>query len=254
MKPAKAPAVDAGCSVGENGLSPSIDRRTAPTDEGNPASHSSAVALPPRALPADRNRAIYYRNKLELSQELGVLPFNIPFVFDVFVGGDYAQKPLHYTLIPVVNSLRWQVDNLWAPSVLRGNTEVTMAFSHTAIPRGPESHYEAFDLGFRRNFVPRNWSASPYFEGRVGVGQIDAQGPHRVRYAQGQDTTFTLMMGSGARYNFGPKYSMAVGLTYMHVSNLYLSEPKYTNNGINVYGPIVGFNMRVGRPRPAPTL
>jgi hypothetical protein len=199
--------------------------------------------------PADFNNDIYYRNKLEYSQELGVLPVNIPFVFDVFVGDNYSQKPLHYTLVPIFPSLRWHMGKINGPWILRGNTDLTVTMSLTAIPRGPETHYEAFDLGFRRNFVHRNWRTAPYFEARTGAGFINAQGPHGVRYAQGQDFTFTLMVGSGVRYNFNPRYSLAVGCSYMHVSNLYLSEPKYPDNGINVYGPMVGFNMRIGKPK-----
>jgi long-subunit fatty acid transport protein len=61
--------------------------------------------------------------------------------------------------------------------------------------------------------------------------------------------TFTLMLGSGARYNFNQKWSMEIGATYMHVSNLFLSEPKYDDNGINVTGPFLGVNMRLGKPR-----
>jgi long-subunit fatty acid transport protein len=60
--------------------------------------------------------------------------------------------------------------------------------------------------------------------------------------------TFTLMVGSGARYNFSPRYSVSAGVTYMHVSNFYLSEPRYEDFGINVYGPMVGIYMRVGKP------
>lgn len=197
----------------------------------------------------DTNDQIYYRNKLEFSQEVGVLPFNIPFVFDLFVGGDYSQKGVHYTMVPVFPSLRWHMGKISGPSILRGNTDLTVTASITPIPRGPETHYEAFDLGFRRNFVQRNWRGAPYFETRIGAGHIDAKGPQGVPWAQGQDFTFTLMVGSGARYNFSPKYSVEVGCSYMHVSNAYLSEPKYENNGINVYGPMVGFNVRVGRPR-----
>ena len=199
--------------------------------------------------PADFNEQIYYRNKLEFSTEMGVLPINIPFVFDVFVGDDYSQKPLHYTLVPISPSLRWQMGKINGPWILRGNTDLTVSVTHTQIVRGPETHYEAFVLGFRRNFVPRNWRAAPYFDFRMGMGRIDAKEPLGVQYAQGQDLTFTLMMGSGARYNFNPRYSMALGMNYMHVSNLYLSEPKYQNNGINVYGPWVGFNMRIGKPK-----
>lgn len=214
--------------------------------------HNALLVTPREARPAqDLNEELYYRNKLELSQDIGVLPVNIPFVFDLFVGDDYSQKPLHYTVVPVFPSLRWHMGNIGGPGILRGNTDMTVAGSVTAIPRGPETHYLAFDLGIRRNFVHRNWRAAPYFETRVGAGRIDAKGPKGVQYAQGQDFTFTLMVGSGVRYNFSPKYSMSVGCTYMHISNMYMSLPMYDDNGINVYGPMIGFNMRLGRPKSA---
>ena len=217
--------------------------------KGQDGTPSSAVEAPPAPKPYDFNNDIFYRNKLEYSQELGVLPINIPFVFDVFVSDDYTQKPLHYTLVPIFPSLRWQMGKINGPWILRGNTDLTLTLSFTAIPRGPETHYEAYDMGFRRNFVPRNWRATPYFETRIGAGFINAQEPHGVKYAQGQDFTFTLMVGSGARYNFNPRWSMEIACEYMHVSNLYLSEPKYPDNGINVYGPWVGLNMRLGKPK-----
>jgi len=198
---------------------------------------------------SDFNDKIYYRNKLELSQEVGVLPINLPFVFDVFVGGDYSEEWKHYTLVPEISSLRWHMGKINGPSILRGNTDLTASLSYTGIPRGPESMYGAFDLGVRRNFIHRNWRTAPYFEFRLGAGYIDAKGPYHVQLAQGQNFTFTIMMGSGARYNFSPRYSVAVGATYMHVSNLYLSEPKYIDYGINVVGPLVGFNMRIGMPK-----
>lgn len=209
----------------------------------------SLVEIPRSWEQASSNDDIYYRNKLEYSQELGVLPFNIPFVFDIFVGDDYSQKPLHYTLVPIFTSLRWHMGNINGPSVLRGNTDLTTTLSFTAIPRGAETRYGAFDLGVRRNFVHRNWRSAPYFEARGGAGFIDAQGPHGVRWGQGQDFTFTIMLGSGVRYNFNPRYSIALGASYMHVSNAYLSFPKYDDNGINVFGPMVGFNMRLGKPK-----
>lgn len=199
--------------------------------------------------PADFNTEIYYRNKLEFSQEVGVLPINIPFVFDAFIGDEYKQDPLHYTLVPVFPSLRWHMGKISGPWILRGNTDLTVALSFTAIARGPETRYGAFDLGVRRNFVYRNWRTAPYFEARGGAGFIDAQGPHGAVYGQGQDFTFTLMVGLGLRYNFNPRYSMTVGAGYMHVSNAYLSQPKYWDNGINVCGPMVGFNMRIGKPK-----
>jgi hypothetical protein len=199
--------------------------------------------------PADFNTDIYYRNKLEASLETGVLPINIPFVFDAFVGGDYSQRPLRYTLVPIFPSLRWQMGAVRGPWILRGNTDFTVSLSFTGIPRGPETRYKAFDLGVRRNFVHRNWRVAPYSELRLGAGFINAKGPDGVAYAQGQDFTFTLMVGSGVRYNFNSRYSMEFGFGYMHISNAYLSEPTYLDNGINVCGPMVGFNMRLGKPK-----
>jgi lipid A 3-O-deacylase PagL len=198
---------------------------------------------------ADFNTDIYYKNKLEFSVDTGVLPINIPFVFDFLVGGNYSLNPLRYTLVPIFPSLRWQMGAVRGPSILRGNTDLTLTLSFTAIPRGPETRYGAFDLGVRRNFVHRNWRVVPYFELRGGAGFINAKGPEGVPWAQGGDFTFTLMMGSGARYNFSPRYSMALGASYMHVSDAYLCHPAFCDNGINVWGPMVEFNMRLGRPK-----
>ncbi|HXS75600.1 MAG TPA: acyloxyacyl hydrolase, partial [Terracidiphilus sp.] len=195
------------------------------------------------------NRNIYYKNKLEYSVESGWLPYNIPFIFDFLVGSRFAAWPLHYTLVPNIASVRWQLDNIWGWKFLRGNTDFSFSGSYTAIPRGPETRYYAFDYGIRRNFIPPRSRIVPYVEGRGGIGNIDARGPYAVEYAQGQNMTFTLMVGSGARYNFSPRFGIGAGVSYMHVSNFYLSEPKYEDFGINVYGPMVGLYMRLGKPK-----
>lgn len=196
---------------------------------------------------ADFNRDIYYKNKLEFSFESGWLPINIPMVWDILTSSPYTTWPLQYTLVPNIASLRWQVSDVGGPWILRGNTDLTFSGSFTAIPRGPETRYPAFNFGIRRNFVRPRWRVVPYFDMRGGIGNIDAKGPEGVLYAQGQDLTFTYMMGSGVRYNFSPRFSFSSGLTYMHISNAYLSEPKYEDFGINVYGPIFGFNVRLGK-------
>jgi hypothetical protein len=51
------------------------------------------------------------------------------------------------------------------------------------------------------------------------------------------------------RYNFSPRYSFEAGMHYMHISNMYLSQPKFLNYGINVYGPWAGINIRIGKGR-----
>jgi hypothetical protein len=193
--------------------------------------------------------SIYYNNKLEFSLEAGWLPINIPFVFDCFVGDSYNQTPLKYTLAPILASLRWQLGDVRGPGILRGSFDLSFSGAFTWIPRGPETHYWAYDMGIRRNFVRRKLRTAPYFDIRLGVGRIDAKEPKGVAWAQGQDLTFTFMMGSGVRYNFHPGYAISVGMNYMHVSNLYLSEPRFPNYGINVYGPMVGLDMRLGKPK-----
>ncbi|HWY59233.1 MAG TPA: acyloxyacyl hydrolase [Terriglobales bacterium] len=203
--------------------------------------------------PADFNRDIYYRNKLEFSLDVGWLPINIPFPLDVFVGDVYNTYPLKYTLVPILASLRWHMNDVGGPWILRGNFDLTLTGSVTAIPRGPETRYFSYIMGIRRNFVPRHLRTAPYFDIRLGAGNIDAKGPAGVLYAQGQDLTFTVNMGSGVRYNFSPRYSISAGLNFMHISNLDMSEgngkPNWgiRNYGINVYGPMIGIDMKLGK-------
>lgn len=123
----------------------------------------------------------------------------------------------------------------------------TFSGSVTAIPRGAETRYFSYIMGIRRNFVPRRWKVVPYLDGSVGLGSMDAKGPLGIQYAQGQNFRFTLKLGSGVRYNFNSRYAIQAGMRYMHISNLYLSEPKFLNYAINVYGPWVGMDVRLGR-------
>jgi hypothetical protein len=196
---------------------------------------------------SDFNQQTYYKNKLEFSFESGWLPINIPFVFDFLLGDGYNKTPLNYTLVPNIASLRWQLDSVRGPWILRGNWDLSFSGAIIAIPRGPETHYAAYIMGIRRNFVQPHWRIAPYIDGRLGLGLINAKEPLGVLFAQGEDFTFTLNVGSGIRYNFNPRLSVSAGVNYMHISNLYLSEPKYPNYGINVYGPIAGVDIRVGK-------
>lgn len=197
--------------------------------------------------PPDFNRDIFYRNKLEFALDAGWLPINVPFPFDVFEGDPYNLYPLRYTLVPVIASIRWHVDNIWGPPVIRGNFDVTFSVSATAIPRGAETRFFSYDMGLRRNFVPRNWRVAPYWDVRAGLGLINAKGPLGVYYAQGQNFTFTINMGSGLRYSLSPRYALSLGLNWMHISNGNLSSPQYSNYGINVYGPVIGLDVQLRR-------
>ena len=193
------------------------------------------------------NRGYYFKNKLEFTLEGGWLPVNVPFPFDFLLGDAYNFPGLYYTLVPIMASVRWQVNDVAGPWILRGNWDVTAGVSATWIPRGPETRYFSYIMGIRRNFVPTRSRVAPYFDGSVGMGNIDAKGPFGVAAAQGQDFTFTLNLGSGVRYNFSSRYALEAGMHYMHISNLYLSEPKFLNYGINVYGPWIGINIRFAK-------
>lgn len=125
----------------------------------------------------DLDQHFYYKNKVEFSLDGGWLPVNIPFVFDVFMGDAYNMTSLRYTLVPVIASLRWQMNQVGGPWILRGNWDLECSGAVTFIPRGPETRYFAWIMGVRRNFVPRNGRIAPYFDGRVGLGNIDAKGP-----------------------------------------------------------------------------
>lgn len=194
----------------------------------------------------DFNQGIFYGDKLEFALDVGWLPINVPFPFDFIESDPYQLYPLRYTLVPVVASLRWHFSRIRGPGFLRGNWDTTFSLAATAIPRGAETHYFSYDMGVRRNFIPRNWRVTPYWDIRTGLGIINAKGPLGVYYAQGQNFTFNLNMGAGARYNFNSRYAISAGLNWMHISNANLSSPGYSNYGINVYGPMFGIDVRLG--------
>jgi len=206
-----------------------------------------SVEVTSSAKPGDFNRDIYFEGKREFSLEGGWLPINVPFPLDVFEGDPYNLYPLRYTLVPIFASLRWHLSDIAGPVVLRGNWDMTFTGSATAIPRGPETRYFSYVMGVRRNFVPRNWRVAPYWDLQLGLGDINAKGGvHGIKYAQGEDFTFTLNMGAGVRYNLNPRYAITGGLHYMHISNAGISGKK-TNYGINVYGPMIGIDIQVHR-------
>lgn len=230
---------------------PDRDEPQASNSDGRTQVSKPINALAHSREPLDINSEIYRRNRLDFGLDVGWHPVNIPFIYDFAVGDSYNMTPLKYTLVPMIASLRWQVTNVGWPWIFRGNMDFTFSGSVTLIPRGTETHYYAFMFGIRRNFVHRNWKAVPFFEQRGGAGMIDAKEPLGVLFSQGQNLTFTYTLGVGVRYSFDTKYSLSAGMNYMHISNGYLSEPKFTNYGINVYGPMFGFNMRLGKPHEA---
>jgi hypothetical protein len=257
------PSAPAQISEGDSSLDKSLTPNSPDSTAAHLASVNSDVAandsaldpvqkLPPAPRLDDFNRYIYYRNRLEFAEDMGVFPVNIPFPFDFMMGDSYGTYPLKYILVPTISSLRWQICNLQGPSFLRGNWEVDISGAFVWIPSGPETRYIAYLMGMRRNFVPRNWRTTPYFDWRIGLGDVNAKGPLGVAYAQGENFTFTLNMGAGVRHNFSPRSGMTFGVNWMHISNANLSQgtpPNWgiRNYGINVLGPIFGVDFQLGR-------
>jgi hypothetical protein len=233
------------CAIDASSQAPVASADTTAADENSQA----PAEVPHNGKPADFNREIFYGDKLEFAFDAGWLPLNVPFPFDFIEGDAYTSYLLRYTLVPVIGSLRWHFTNIDGPWILRGDWDTTFSLSATAIPKGAETHYFSYDMGVRRNFVPRNWRVTPYWDVRCGIGIINAKGPLGVYYAQGQNFTFNLNMGAGARYNFSPRYAISAGLNWMHISNGNISAPQYSNYGINVYGPIFGLDIQLRRRR-----
>jgi hypothetical protein len=249
-------AASAGLSGESVPESPTNDPEAKEKSELSEGGKSAAImVVKPVNVKPDFNQDIFYRNKLEFSLDGGWLPINIPFPFDFMMGDNYNTYPLKYTLVPIIGSLRWQLGGLSGPLFLRGNWDLEFSGAVVAIPRGPETRYFSYIMGMRRNFVPRNWRVTPYIDWRAGLGNIDAKGPLGVPYAQGQDFTFTLNLGSGLRYNLSPRYAFTAGVNWMHISNANLSQgtpPNWgvRNYGINVVGPMIGLDIMLrGHPR-----
>ncbi len=206
----------------------------------------------PASLPAppDFNRTIFRKNKVEFSLESGFQPFNTPLVLDPILGFAFKRDKSvpNYEMVPVAMILRWQLYGPRGPWLLRGNTEFDFGAEYVGIPRGPESMYTGPLIGVRYNFVQPNTSLVPFLEMRGGLGYTDAAGPWEVKHhlgdvGQGQKFTFTFSLGSGIRYDFNDRYSASLAVSFRHISNLYMSEPKYYNHGINVVGGLMGFNV-----------
>jgi hypothetical protein len=243
------PSIDSTVLTSDPVDGPTPGQKSIVASDSTGESNEPPLVVRRREWKPDFNKAVFFRHKLEFSLDVGWLPINVPFPFDVFEGDPYDLYPLRYTLVPVLASLRWQLGSIWGPPVLRGNWDLTFTASATAIPRGPETRYFSYDMGLRRNFIPRNWRAVPYWDVRAGMGFIDAKGPQGVYYAQGQNFTFNINMGAGVRYDINSRYAISAGLNWMHLSNGNLSSPQYSNYGINVYGPVIGIDIALPRSR-----
>src|SRR6266436_1120948 len=95
---------------------PSMGQDSATQPSAQP---SSKILL--ESKPADFNKNIYYKNKLEFSLETGRHPINITWPVDFLLGDQYNLTPLKYTLVSTLFFFFQAEDGIRDPSVLRGN-------------------------------------------------------------------------------------------------------------------------------------
>src|ERR1022692_4046356 len=131
-------ASDTGLFGAQEPLPESVGPKPQPAamSDSSRESLKAAVVEISRTSKPDLDRNIYYKNRLEFSLDGGWLPINIPFVFDVFLGDGYNKTPLNYSLVPIIASLRWQMDDVGGPWIFRGNWDLTASAAFTVIPRG----------------------------------------------------------------------------------------------------------------------
>ncbi len=166
-------------------------------------------------------------NRFEFAFETGVL-FGL-------------NNPNHYITTPEILSLRWQrkpPEQFFHTPFTFSQVWVLSAVI-VAFPHGPESHYFGLGLGPRIVLGKPGSHFSVYVDGRFAVGAIDSSGPP---YGQGQDLTFSALVGTGVNYEVNRRTKVSLGFLYEHFSNGGLSEPEVKNVGLNTVGPKLEFS------------
>ena len=169
-------------------------------------------------------------------------PDRDPFEFAVESGVLFGlDNPNHYVTAPEILTLRWQrkppEQFFHTPFTFSQQWEISAVI--VAIPRGPESHYFGFGLGPRIVLAKPGSRFSLYIDGRFVVGAIDSSGPPA---GQGEDLTFSALVGTGLDYAINRRMKVSAGFLYEHFSNAGLSEPQVPNIGLNTIGPKFEFS------------
>ena len=150
-------------------------------------------------------------------------------------------NPNHYITTPEILTLRWQPQPpeqfFHTPFTL--SRQWTWSVEAVAIPRGPEDHYFGTGPGVRAVFGKPGSRFTLYYDGRFIVGDIDSSGPPS---GQGEDLTFSALVGSGVEDEIKHRLKVSVGFLYEHFSNGGLSEPQVKNVGLNTVGPKFEFS------------
>jgi hypothetical protein len=150
-------------------------------------------------------------------------------------------NPNHYITTPEILTLRWQPKppEQFFHTPFTFSRQYLLSADFVAIPRGPEDHYFGLGVGLRAIWAKPGTPYSIYADGRFVVGAIDSSGPPA---GQGQDLTFSPLVGLGVQYQLNHRMKVSLGALYEHFSNAGLSEPQVKNVGLNTIGPKFEFN------------
>jgi hypothetical protein len=164
--------------------------------------------------------------------------FDFAFETGVTFGID---NPNHYIVTPEILTLRWQPKppEQFFHTPFTFSRQWTLSALSAAIPRGPEDYYFGLGVGVRAVYGKPGSHFSLYFDGRFVVGDTDSSGPPA---GQGEDLTFSALVGSGVVYEVSHRIKVGVGFLYEHFSNGGLSEPQVKNVGLNTVGPKFEFS------------
>jgi hypothetical protein len=148
-----------------------------------------------------------------------------------------VNNPRNYHLAPQILSLAYLPSIRWLLGHLEVRPEIHLSAIAEPVLHGVENHYFGGALGSRWTFRPANWRGEFYLDGGLGAGAIDSTDDP---FGEGQDFTFTVLLGAGFRFSFDERLSVALGFLYQHLSNAGLSEPERRNTGIDAFGPSLG--------------
>jgi hypothetical protein len=143
-----------------------------------------------------------------------------------------------YKFATQILSARYRLTDTCGPLFLRGNLEMSIGPTATAIVSGPESYFAGGVSGFRYNFVQPRTRLIPYLELRVGVGASDSK---RVYKSLQADLTCAYLLGAGLRYDVNHRLRLTLGVVDQHLSNAFFANPDY---GIDSLGVSAGMELR----------
>ena len=148
-----------------------------------------------------------------------------------------VNNPRNYHLAPQILSLAYLPSTRWSLGHLEVRSEIHLCAIAEPVLHGVENHYFGGALRTRWTFRRANSRGEFFLDGGLGAGAIDSTDDP---FGEGQDFTFTVLLGAGFRFSIDERRSVALGILYQHLSNGGLSEPERRNTGIDAFGPSLG--------------